>query len=155
MYTEVQCSLCEAVFDWFSDEERAAETAGTSSSVTNTGQGAATHSPAPAGPEPSAPKAGEGEGEAGQVAGEDKENDAAAVTAVIWKELAELSAVQAKLKVFTPLALLFVGAEIIYPAGIEGEGEQGGKRGLAILKGHAADSRACKLSDQACTAVLF
>ena len=35
----------------------------------------------------------EGEGE------EDKENDAAAVTAVIWKELAELSAAQAKLKV--------------------------------------------------------
>lgn len=30
---------------------------------------------------------------------EDKENDHAAVTAVIWKELAELSAAQAKLKV--------------------------------------------------------
>lgn len=30
---------------------------------------------------------------------EDKENDAVAVTAVIWKELAELSAAQAKLKV--------------------------------------------------------
>ncbi len=30
---------------------------------------------------------------------EDKENDAAAVTAVIWKELAEMSAAQAKLKV--------------------------------------------------------
>ena len=34
-----------------------------------------------------------------QPAGEDKENDAAAVTAVIWKELAEMSAAQAKLKV--------------------------------------------------------
>ncbi len=30
---------------------------------------------------------------------QDKENDAAAVTAVIWKELAEMSAAQAKLKV--------------------------------------------------------
>ena len=38
----------------------------------------------------------EGEGAEGE---EDKENDAAAVTAVIWKELAELSAAQAKLKV--------------------------------------------------------
>lgn len=34
-----------------------------------------------------------------QPSGEDKENDAAAVTAVIWKELAEMSAAQAKLKV--------------------------------------------------------
>lgn len=37
-----------------------------------------------------------GEGTKGE---EEKENDAAAVTAVIWKELAELSAAQAKLKV--------------------------------------------------------
>jgi hypothetical protein len=34
-----------------------------------------------------------------QPSAEDKENDAAAVTAVIWKELAEMSAAQAKLKV--------------------------------------------------------
>ena len=34
-----------------------------------------------------------------QPSGEDRENDSAAVTAVIWKELAELSAAQAKLKV--------------------------------------------------------
>ena len=47
-----------------------------------------------AGVEDSRAESGGAEGD-----GEDKENDAAAVTAVIWKELAELSAAQAKLKV--------------------------------------------------------
>lgn len=37
---------------------------------------------------------------------EDKENDAAAVTAVIWKELAEMSAAQAKLRVRADLFAL-------------------------------------------------
>ena len=56
------------------------------------------------------------EGGSAPPAEEDKESDAAAVTAVIWKELAELSAVQAKLKVSTPpLALLFVRARVADP----------------------------------------
>lgn len=75
-----------------------ADPAGTSSSAITSGAGAsAASSPAPARSEASASKPEE-EGTP-QASGEDKENDAAAVTAVIWKELAELSAVQAKLKV--------------------------------------------------------
>ena len=72
--------------------------AGTSSSGSNTGAGAtAAHT------EPSVASGASGsgaqEGVQAHPSGEDKENDAAAVTAVIWKELAELSAAQAKLKV--------------------------------------------------------
>lgn len=44
------------------------------------------------------PVAAAGKAEEGPSA-EEKETDAAAVTAVIWKELAEMSAAQAKLKV--------------------------------------------------------
>ena len=94
------------------------------------GQGLfAAPSPAPVGPEPSTSKLREGEGGAAHATGEDKEDDAAAVTAVIWKELAELSAVQAKLKVSLllalPLALLFVRAGLPHPA--QGGGGGGGK----------------------------
>ena len=47
------------------------------------------------------PVAAAGKAEEGPSA-EEKETDAAAVTAVIWKELAEMSAAQAKLKVWLP-----------------------------------------------------
>lgn len=84
-----------------------ADPAGTGSSTTTSegGPSAASTSP-PVGPGASASKPGE-EAPA-QSSGEDKENDAAAVTAVIWKELAELSAVQAKLKVSTAAVLYAV-----------------------------------------------
>lgn len=109
------------MLDGFTDKEAVAEAASTSSRDPNTGgQGAfAAPSPSP-GPEPSGSKAGEVEGGSAQGAGEDKESDAAAVTAVIWKELAELSAAQAKLKVCTPLALLLVRARVAY-LGANGE----------------------------------
>lgn len=81
-----------------------AEAASTSSGDPNTGVGAST-APSPSlGADPSGSKAGEVEGGSAPAAEEDKENDAAAVTAVIWKELAELSAAQAKLKVPIPVA---------------------------------------------------
>ena len=78
--------------------------AGTSSSSSNTGTGAtAAYTELPAASGGSGSRAQEGA--QAQPSGEDKENDAAAVTAVIWKELAELSAAQAKLKVCTHLVL--------------------------------------------------
>ena len=61
-------------------------------------------------PVPSVSKAEDGQ------SAEDKENDAAAVTAVIWKELAEMSAAQAKLRVradlfaVLPPSFWFIGA---------------------------------------------
>ena len=62
--------------------------------ATSTSAAPASHNSDPSAPASTSKPEGEGaEGE------EDKEGDAAAVTAVIWKELAELSAVQAKLKV--------------------------------------------------------
>ena len=131
----------QTAFGFFPDKEVTAETAGTSSTA-NTGSGAAAaQSPAPVGSEPSTSKAGvgegQGEGETSQAAGEDKENDAAAVTAVIWKELAELSAVQAKLKVSTTLALLSNGALLAKGGGEEGFGNAEGscsrQQGLQAL----------------------
>ncbi|KAL3161053.1 hypothetical protein ABBQ38_009436 [Trebouxia sp. C0009 RCD-2024] len=116
--------------------------AGTSSSAITSGAGAsAASSPAPARSEASASKPEE-EGTP-QASGEDKENDAAAVTAVIWKELAELSAVQAKLK-----AAVGSGVEdvrevrqrlVSLESGMVKTQRQEDKRGLDLLQ---------KLSDQ-------
>ncbi|KAL0041471.1 hypothetical protein WJX79_004651 [Trebouxia sp. C0005] len=72
-----------------------------------------------------------------QSSGEDKENDAAAVTAVIWKELAEMSAAQAKLK-----AAVGAGVEdvrevrqrlVAIEAGIVKSQRQEDKRGVDLL----------------------
>ena len=161
--TEVQCSLGKTACDFFSDKEAAAEAPSTSNSATDTGAGVfAAHSPAPVGPEPSASKERKGEGVAAQAGGEDKEDDAAAVTAVIWKELAELSAVQAKLKVSLLLVLLlpllFVGAGSPQPGGERGGGPrvQPGFGNAGVMQQtswpfHSAAIRPCH---QACTVVL-
>ena len=141
----LHCSLVTTACDSFSGKEATAEDASATSSA---GAGAfAAPSPAPVGPEPSTSKLGEGEGGAAHATGEDKEDDAAAVTAVIWKELAELSAVQAKLKVSLllalPLALLFVRAGLPHPSqGAGGEGGGQSNWGLDMLEWHAADSMA-------------
>ncbi|KAL0050442.1 hypothetical protein WJX82_011314 [Trebouxia sp. C0006] len=72
-----------------------------------------------------------------QPSAEDKENDAAAVTAVIWKELAEMSAAQAKLK-----AAVGAGVEdvrevrqrlVAIEAGIVKSQRQEDKRGVDLL----------------------
>ncbi|KAL0042137.1 hypothetical protein WJX77_004388 [Trebouxia sp. C0004] len=72
-----------------------------------------------------------------QPSGEDKESDAAAVTAVIWKELAEMSAAQAKLK-----AAVGAGVEdvrevrqrlVAIEAGIVKSQRQEDKRGVDLL----------------------
>lgn len=103
-------SLCKTAFIALSGVAGGAEPAGTSSSAITSRAGAAAgasagasvaSSPAHARSEASASKPGEEW--TPQASREDKENDAAAVTAVIWKELAELSAVQAKLKVSAQL----------------------------------------------------
>ncbi|DBA84981.1 TPA: hypothetical protein ACH3X2_005720 [Trebouxia sp. C0005] len=103
-----------------------ADTASVSAPLGTAATAAASPSPVPAGS-----KAAE------QSSGEDKENDAAAVTAVIWKELAEMSAAQAKLK-----AAVGAGVEdvrevrqrlVAIEAGIVKSQRQEDKRGVDLL----------------------
>ncbi|KAL3162862.1 hypothetical protein ABBQ32_009314 [Trebouxia sp. C0010 RCD-2024] len=127
-----------------------AEPAGTSSSAITSRAGAAAgasagasvaSSPAHARSEASASKPGEEW--TPQASREDKENDAAAVTAVIWKELAELSAVQAKLKAAVGSGMEDVREVrqrlVSLESGMVKTQRQEDKRGLDLLQ---------KLSDQ-------
>jgi len=65
---------------------------------------------------------------------EDKENDAAAVTAVIWKELAEMSAAQAKLKVSASISIDRLACSACIHAQLDSLGCQGmiGRRDLRL-----------------------